>query len=104
MVLTTQIQEECLNITKYYSYHAVTEDEILQQIRKLEKEKAPGDDGYTHEFDKEFKELLTPLLQKASNFAQESGTASTWNSTITTVIHKDGNIKQIDPLIDQYHY
>lgn len=72
----------------------VTEDEILQQIRKLKNEKAPGDDGYTNEFYKEFRELLTPLLQKAYNFALESGTwASTWNSSVITVIHKDGKDK-----------
>lgn len=45
-------------------------------------------------FYKEFGELLTPLIQKAYNFALESGTwATTWNSSVITVIHKDGKDK-----------
>ena len=39
----------------------------------------------------EFRELLVSLLLKAYNFALESGMwASTWNSSVITVIYKDG--------------
>ena len=69
----------------------ITAVEILQQINQLKMGKTPGDDGYTNEFYKTFKKDLMPLLLRAYNFALHTGTwAATWNSSIITVIHKEG--------------
>ena len=96
----TELYLEKLNLKQVSSLQntnliiRITEEEISQQIKKLKTDKAPGDDGYTNEFYKEFRELLVPLLLNAYNFALESGVwASTWNSSVITVIYKDGKEK-----------
>lgn len=57
----------------------------------FKQEKTTGNEGYTNEFDKEFQDQLMPLLHKVYNYALETGTwASTLNSSIITVVHKEG--------------
>lgn len=69
----------------------ITIQEIQNQIQGLKDGKSPGDDGYTNEFYKAFKDQLSQLLVRAYRHALNKGKwAQTWSSSIVTLIHKEG--------------
>ena len=51
----------------------ITTDETEAVIKKLLAHKIPGLDGFTGEFDKAFKEDLTPILHRLFQKIQEEG-------------------------------
>uniref|UniRef100_A0A671TPP2 Reverse transcriptase domain-containing protein n=1 Tax=Sparus aurata TaxID=8175 RepID=A0A671TPP2_SPAAU len=69
----------------------ITAEEVHKQIQGLKNGKSPGDDGFTNEFYKAFKDQLSPLLIRAYRYALDTRKwAQTWSSSIVTLIHKEG--------------
>ena len=54
----------------------ITADEIEAVLKKLPTHKTPGPNGFTGEFDKAFKEELTPILQRLLEKIQTDGRLS----------------------------
>lgn len=68
----------------------IKECEIKQVVSTLTNNKSPGPDGYINEFDKTFKDILSPLLLKAYHHALQTKTmAPSWTEATIVVIHKD---------------
>ncbi len=69
----------------------ITDKEILSAIEKSRKDKIPGSDGCTNEFYRTFKEIICPILHKLFSWILEKDVwPPTWNSSIVTVIPKEG--------------
>ena len=61
-------EEEAENLNR-----TITADEIEAVIRKLPTHKRPGPEGFTGEFYKAFKEVLTPILHRLFEKIQTAG-------------------------------
>uniref|UniRef100_A0A3B5A5L8 Reverse transcriptase domain-containing protein n=1 Tax=Stegastes partitus TaxID=144197 RepID=A0A3B5A5L8_9TELE len=69
----------------------ITVSEVYEQIQKLQTGTTPGDDGFTNEFYKKFKNQITPLLMTAYNYALKMGIwGQTWQSALIPLIFKEG--------------
>ena len=67
----------------------LTPKEIEKAISSLNSNKSPGEDGFSLEFYKEFKDLLVPLFMDVVNLATETQTLpDSFSMVLITVIHK----------------
>ena len=65
--------------------------EIIKTIEKGKLGKSPGEDGYTYEFYKEHKQIISPLLLRVYNEVLNTGKwPQTWKNAIVTVMVKEG--------------
>ena len=68
-------------------YHSITSTEIEAVIKNLPKNKSPGPDSFTAEFNQKFREKLTPGLLKLFQKIAEDGKLpkSFYEATITLI-------------------
>ena len=72
----------------------ISEEEIYEAITRLKANKSPGSDGFTSEWYKALKEVLTPVLKKAFNWVlKKNEIPISWNEAIISVIPKGGKDK-----------
>lgn len=72
----------------------ITQKELDNAISRLKTNKMPGEDGYSAEWYKAFRELLSPSLLKCFNFTLNGGDIPvSWRRAIISVIPKVGKDK-----------
>jgi hypothetical protein len=70
----------------------ISEEEILQAIRSLEQDKAPGPDGFSIRFYKHFWGLIKHDLRRMLNYTlQKKKVGGATNSTFLALIPKETN-------------
>ena len=68
---------------------SISQEEILSAIARLKANKSPGTDGFTSEWYKALKEVLTPFLQKTFNWVlTKNEIPISWNEAFISVIPK----------------
>lgn len=61
----------------------ITEGELKNAISRLKTKQLPGSDSYTAEWNKEFKEVLTPILLSTLNWVlKKAHRPSSWKEAI----------------------
>ena len=74
----------------------ITKEEVHSAITRLKANKSPGADGFSSEWYKNLKEVLTPILLKTFNWVLSKGeTPASWKEAIISVIPK-GNKDKLD--------
>uniref|UniRef100_A0A670KCX7 Reverse transcriptase domain-containing protein n=1 Tax=Podarcis muralis TaxID=64176 RepID=A0A670KCX7_PODMU len=71
--------------------------EIEEAIKELKRGKAPGPDGFTSSYYKEFKDtLMTPLIEVMNNILKERDMPGSWKEAFITIIPKqDADLTQV---------
>ena len=67
----------------------ITKEEIHSAIARLKANKSPGTDGFSSEWYKSLREVLTPILLKTFNWVLTKGeTPASWREAVISVIPK----------------
>ena len=73
---------------------AITTEEVKAAITRVKTNKSPGPDGYTAQWYKTLRDVLTPILVKTFNWVlQTKETPISWKEAIISVILKPGKDK-----------